>query len=369
MSSKQRDWRFELLRIFSMLLIVATHYFASDNWAVHTDPARAGSWAASAHDSLIMTGQIGVTLFVLISAYFLSTSTHSPIPRMIKLWVQVVVYTAGIYNIYIAIIVARGHKPTFLTIRNTLAAVFPVTMGTYWFISAFFVMMALAPFINVLAEHLTKRNFLLLTGITIWVTFIWRILNPLTLQYFTDIGYFVSLYLIGSVIRRYSELIPTIRFWIVFPVILLCFVLCTVGTHIVRSGAHIITELGYPSNLFTAGSGASPIFAVIIGTVIFIWVTQTKPLEHSSILGRIVLAISPATLGVYLIHENFIVKQYLWSFVFRVPEPPSILSKMVIAPMEIITLYIVLLAASWGIHSLIINPLLSILKPKLTKIR
>ena len=43
MSSKQRDWRFELLRIFSMLLIVATHYFASDNWAVHTDPARAGS--------------------------------------------------------------------------------------------------------------------------------------------------------------------------------------------------------------------------------------------------------------------------------------------------------------------------------------
>lgn len=46
MSSKQRDWRFELLRIFSMLLIVATHYFASDNWAVHTDPARAGSWAA-----------------------------------------------------------------------------------------------------------------------------------------------------------------------------------------------------------------------------------------------------------------------------------------------------------------------------------
>ena len=73
MSSKQRDWRFELLRIFSMLLIVATHYFASDNWAVHTDPARAGSWAASAHDSLIMTGQIGVTLFVLISAYFLST--------------------------------------------------------------------------------------------------------------------------------------------------------------------------------------------------------------------------------------------------------------------------------------------------------
>lgn len=84
-----------------------------------------------------MTGQIGVTLFVLISAYFLSTSTHSPIPRMIKLWVQVVVYTAGIYIIYIAIIVARGHKPTFLTIRNTLAAVFPVTMGTYWFISAF----------------------------------------------------------------------------------------------------------------------------------------------------------------------------------------------------------------------------------------
>lgn len=94
--SKKRDWRFELLRIFSMFLIVATHYFASDNWDVHVNPARFNSWATAVHDSFIMLGQIGVTLFVLISAYFLSSRNDSPIPRMIKLWTQVFIYSFGI---------------------------------------------------------------------------------------------------------------------------------------------------------------------------------------------------------------------------------------------------------------------------------
>lgn len=35
---KKRNWHFELLRIISMFLIVATHYFAEDDWAVRIDP-------------------------------------------------------------------------------------------------------------------------------------------------------------------------------------------------------------------------------------------------------------------------------------------------------------------------------------------
>ena len=49
--NKHRDWRFELLRIIAMFLIVATHFYAADNWSIHTDPNLSRTWASAAHDS------------------------------------------------------------------------------------------------------------------------------------------------------------------------------------------------------------------------------------------------------------------------------------------------------------------------------
>lgn len=180
-------------------------------------------------------------------------------------------------------------------------------MGTYWFISAFFVMLALGPFINILADNLSRRNTLIITGIIIWITFIWKILNPLTLQYFTDVNYFISIYMVGLVIRRYPDILPNMSFWKVAIIAITCFSICVIGTHLTRIPSHLIKELGYPSNLFIAGNGASPILSVIIGTAIFICMSQTKQ-PKQNLLGKTIIAISPATLGVYLIHENFIVK-------------------------------------------------------------
>lgn len=76
--NKNRDWRFELLRIIAMFLIVASHFYSADNWSVHTSLSLVKSWASAAHDSLAMLGQIGVSFFVLISAYFLAFNTKSP---------------------------------------------------------------------------------------------------------------------------------------------------------------------------------------------------------------------------------------------------------------------------------------------------
>lgn len=94
--NKHRDWRFELLRIIAMFLIVATHFYAADNWSIHTDPNLSRTWASAAHDSLAMFGQIGVSFFILISAYFLAFNKKNPVPRLIRLWIQIFIYSAGI---------------------------------------------------------------------------------------------------------------------------------------------------------------------------------------------------------------------------------------------------------------------------------
>lgn len=98
--NKHRDWRFELLRIIAMFLIVATHFYAADNWSIHTDPNLSRTWASAAHDSLAMFGQIGVSFFILISAYFLAFNKKNPVPRLIRLWIQIFIYSAGIFVIY-----------------------------------------------------------------------------------------------------------------------------------------------------------------------------------------------------------------------------------------------------------------------------
>lgn len=132
---KPRDWRFELLRLIAMLLIVSNHYFAYDNWDVHTNPDRSASWAASIHDSTMLLGQIGVTIFVLISAYFLANSHSSPTTRLIHLWVEVFIYSSGAYVIFcvVQLISKRPLTPagSVITWRNGFASFFPVTMGTY----------------------------------------------------------------------------------------------------------------------------------------------------------------------------------------------------------------------------------------------
>ena len=144
--NKHRDWRFELLRIIAMFLIVATHFYAADNWSIHTDPNLSRTWASAAHDSLAMFGQIGVSFFILISAYFLAFNKKKPIPRLIRLWIQIFIYSAGIFVIY-ALLRRTPLIPTNLreeiSPNMVLTSFFPITFNAYWFMSAFCVLILL----------------------------------------------------------------------------------------------------------------------------------------------------------------------------------------------------------------------------------
>lgn len=55
-----RNSKIEALRLVSMLMIVAGHYFSEDNWVCHADGSLLHSWCACFHNALIMFGQIGV---------------------------------------------------------------------------------------------------------------------------------------------------------------------------------------------------------------------------------------------------------------------------------------------------------------------
>lgn len=138
--------------------------------------------------------------------------------------------------------------------------------------SAFCVLILLAPFITILFDQLSKRQTLVLISIMFWMTFVWKLLNP-TNQYFTDVIYLTTIFMIGSFIRRYISEFPKIKIWHLLITIILGFFVCISCTYFIKSEA-FLSEYGYNANILTAGPGASPIIPVIIATVIFIWIVQ-----------------------------------------------------------------------------------------------
>ena len=368
-----RDYRFELLRLIAMLLIVATHFFASDNWAVRTNGNLANTWQSAFHDSLTMFGQVGVALFVLISAFFMATSHASPARRLRRLWIQVFIYSAGAlaaYTILLRLNLLPESTIVDLSLGEVVISVMPVIFNAYWFISAFFVMSVLGPFINTLFDHLTRKRTYEFTGIMLALTFLWRLANP-RVPYFNDALYLCTLYILGCTIRRYAQSMPKIRAFQVVLVVVGGFALCVAGTYVIKNSAMLLA-LGYPANLITSGPGSTPIPAICAATAVFLHLaqrstgqsadsspanTRKQRKQPGGIAARIILALSPATLGIYLIHENFLLKPVLWSMVFTHAEPNGPMAKTLFAVAAIAAIYLMLLVISLVIHHLVVRPI------------
>lgn len=66
---------------------------------------------------------------------------------------------------------------------------------------------------------------------------------------------------------------------------------------------------------------------------------------------------APATLGVYLIHENMFIKQLIWSIVFASSEPSGLFYKAVVATISVALLYMGLLVVSHLFDKYIVKPI------------
>ncbi|TCD54161.1 acyltransferase [Alloscardovia theropitheci] len=360
--ARVRNWHIELLRIFSMFCIVATHYFAGSNFPIHSDPSRSHTLMANAYTALTMSGQVGVTIFVLISAYFLSASksnfAFSSVWRIIKLWSQVFTYSVLIFIVFALLEYTHVYPTGWISKHNALMAVLPITFNEYWFATGFVVVLALSPVLNLIVDHTTQRQLCVVLCVLIYITFIWKFINP-AFGYFNDGLYLGTIYLIGAYIRRYQDSLPRINFWVSIIITIAMYVLISLGTWALTNNLAGLPQWGgYPGNLFTAGPGASPILSVIAGVAIFIsaiqWSNQ-HPISHMSWIGKATLALTPGVFGIYLIHENPFVKEILWTHVFSLPSPQGVL----LAPymlVSILIIFILLLLTSNIAYRIIIRP-------------
>lgn len=310
-----------------------------------------------------MFGQAGVTIFVLISAWFLTLSHRSPKGRFVRLWLQVVFYSSVTWMV-MAIITPICHltEPIY-TVNTVLSVAFPLLFRQYWFMTAFAVMILTGPFLNVLLDHLTQEQTRLLIMGTFFVVFLWPLINPSS-YYFTDPLYLITLYLIGSYCRRYEASLPHVSGLSAVLISCVCYFVCVVGSRVLATPD--ARELGYRGNLLSSGPGAVPFLGVISGTAIFLWVAQkTAAPAKPSTIGRIVNFLSPATLGIYLLHENWMIKPFWWQAVLSYPRPASAFGEIGAATLALVLCFLTLMIASLILTKFVVTPITSAVSRKI----
>ena len=157
---ERRNEEIEKLKIFAMLIIVASHFALYTNF----DMSQISNcinyfWI----QMLSLGGRLGTNLFLLVTGYFMVYKAFK-IGRLIR-----IVLTTFVYSTIILVIFEL--TGTRIGVINAIKSVFPLSSGLYWFIGAYCMILVLSPLLNhivLTAPYSILMNTLLGIGI-LWV--------------------------------------------------------------------------------------------------------------------------------------------------------------------------------------------------------
>lgn len=152
-SKQGRMANLELLRCVAMMMVVIMHYLGKGNLLADlTEPQLTGTeLAAWLLEAFCI---VAVNVYMFISGFFLCTSSFK-VSRLIQLWLQVWVYSVGIGLLGALTGVMTG---TDVDIHFMLTLLFPVSMGHYWFMTAYVFLYLMLPFVGTAVRRMDKRQ-------------------------------------------------------------------------------------------------------------------------------------------------------------------------------------------------------------------
>ena len=298
-----RQTGFELLRIISMLMIIAMHYMTK---GMKIEKLSADNSVTNIIYWIIYAFCLSsVNAYVFISGYFAPDSKWS-LKKLIRLWAQVLCYSILVPLILSAFGVF-DLKGADLSLKQQIFL--PVTYEHYWFATAYIMLYLIVPVLNAAISKLEKNNYraLLLALIAVFCGF--KSINPYLIpwdKYGNDMIWFIILYLIGGYLRTYG--IPftenknkkqNARFglfaYLAFSVI--TFFIAFAFSFIVRSTGKLeyYMDMTYCYNYVTVVIASIGLFAFFANTDI-----GYRPWINN---------VARYTFGVYLLHDNIVLRE------------------------------------------------------------
>lgn len=146
MKAGGRNSSIELLRILCICGIVMMHTFG----LFYNDAAGCNLIYGIFLNSLF---NACVTIFMLISGYFGIKASKR---KLLVLWVQV--WICSLLSFFVRILFVEENIGTTELLKALMKAVLPISSVRFWYITAYFVLMLFADYVNQIAEKLTKKE-------------------------------------------------------------------------------------------------------------------------------------------------------------------------------------------------------------------
>ncbi len=296
MDKNKRKSNFELLRIISMIFIILFHYVFKSGYKVET---------LTLNNYFIklfwLLGEIGVNLFILISGYFMVKGKFS-IKKVISLILEVIFY-------------------------NSISAILAHTLGgedilrifysPYSFVRMYIMLYFLSPFLNMLIQNITKKEYqkLLVICIIFWSimpTFLGIFKNSTeNLDFYSRMIWFIIIYLVGGYIRLYDiKFLNSRKKSLIFSTI--SFLLLSMSILVIYYAKILIPRL---SNLEIAYLWGPNNIITFVFCISFFKLFASIDIGSNKIINKI----SSTTLGIYMIHDGLL-RNYIWNNIFDTKE-------------------------------------------------
>ncbi|WP_295622447.1 acyltransferase [uncultured Methanobrevibacter sp.] len=319
----QRNTNLEILRIISMFLIISHHFAVHGMKGLEFIASNPNTYVVYFFGILV---KIGVVVFILISAYFMINSTFT-FRKLLVLGGEVYFYSL----LFLGLVVQLTYLSDPLTIADWGVHLLPISHSAYWFVTGYIVLMVLSPFLNKFLKSLSKETYIKLIVVVMVMWSIFPTFTPIfmigpiannfigsSFQY-VPLIWFVVIYIIGSFIRlhvdldkiSYKTLIATFSVGMIITYAISCIVGYLDIVHTQSSSLHMIfglpLEAVYYDTLYLWPALENKLFLFVASVALFLIFLKREEFSN-----KYLNYIAGSALGVYLIHDNLLIRAYIW---------------------------------------------------------
>ncbi|MCM1262420.1 MAG: acyltransferase [Butyrivibrio sp.] len=328
----------ELLRIVSMLLVVALHFLWKGGCLVALEQPEIPAYGYLAW-GIEALASVAVNIYMLLSGYFLVESCFK-VKRLITLILQIWFYSIGV-GIVAAVF---GYIPEGGFSMYYLAQLFlPISTNHYWFMTAYVFMYLFSPILAQGIKRLTKRQFQTVLVIMICAFSLIKSVAPVRLA--ADMGgydciWYLCIFLIAAYIRIYG--IPFFKNAARSLLVYLASAVCILGITLLLRFVYMNT--GKLEQILDICYDYNHILVLLASVALFYCFYYIKIKSYT--LSRIICRIAPYTLGVYLWHEHMAIRYEWTGWLYNITGAPhgivSLIATLILAIVSVFVIGIIL---------------------------
>lgn len=293
----------ELLKIIAVFLIAMSH--STPDYVYDTSaPSYINFTVATLNPQVVPMilnkywGQLGNTIFLVCSAYFLVDKDEVKVKKVTHLIADCLFASVFILCAFYLLGWPVG-------IMNTIKSFMPITYDNNWFVSNYLLMYIVHPVLNKVINGVKKRDLLAIVG-TIFL--LYSVLNTIfegqNYGFSNALG-FIVVYFIAAYLKKYLQNTSKnqVGNWIMLVVSLIALVVWVYGT------GYLGVHSGRYYNMLLWCSFVNP-FIILIAIAMFNIFNQYK------FTNKMINYVSSFSLLIYILHENHLVRDWPRSMYF-----------------------------------------------------